>query len=208
MRILLISAHTDDGELNCGGSILKLKKGGNEIFWQTLSDAASSAPDGYSMYEEQISIFQEYKIQGICERFPVRRFQQKRQDILEAIRDYGNYVQPDLIFIPSCSNWHQDHEVVANECLRAYKNFNCNIISYLSFYDRKPNSSCNVNFFISLTLKELHEKIRMINHYKSQIFLKRPYFQPNRVHAEAETYGIMCNSKYAEGFSTIRWMII
>ena len=41
-RILVISPHTDDGELGCGGSIAKFVDEGKEVFYAALSTCEKS----------------------------------------------------------------------------------------------------------------------------------------------------------------------
>ena len=46
-KILILSPHTDDGELGCGGSISRLLCEGHEVFYAAFSTAETSVPDGY-----------------------------------------------------------------------------------------------------------------------------------------------------------------
>ena len=46
MRILILSPHTDDAELGCGGSITKFIEEGHEILWVVFSTAEESLPKG------------------------------------------------------------------------------------------------------------------------------------------------------------------
>ncbi|MEI6853400.1 MAG: PIG-L family deacetylase [Bacteroidota bacterium] len=43
-RILILSPHTDDAELGCGGTISKLLQQNKEIFWVVFSTAEDSLP--------------------------------------------------------------------------------------------------------------------------------------------------------------------
>ena len=46
-KILVISPHTDDGELGCGGSIAKFIEEGNEVEYVALSCCEKSIPPSY-----------------------------------------------------------------------------------------------------------------------------------------------------------------
>ena len=45
-RILLLSPHTDDVELGCGGSVAKFIERGDEMLWLAFSVAEDSLPQG------------------------------------------------------------------------------------------------------------------------------------------------------------------
>ena len=44
MKYLLLAPHTDDIELGCGGTVVKLLEDGNEIHWVVFSTAEDSVP--------------------------------------------------------------------------------------------------------------------------------------------------------------------
>lgn len=44
MNILILSPHTDDAELGCGGSIIKFIEEGHNIYWVVFSTAEESLP--------------------------------------------------------------------------------------------------------------------------------------------------------------------
>ena len=46
MKYLLLAPHTDDIELGCGGTVLKLLEEGNEVHWVVFSTAEDSIPPG------------------------------------------------------------------------------------------------------------------------------------------------------------------
>jgi Uncharacterized proteins, LmbE homologs len=44
MKVLILSPHTDDAELACGGSIIKFLQEGHELLWVVFSVAEESLP--------------------------------------------------------------------------------------------------------------------------------------------------------------------
>ena len=53
--------------------------------------------------------------------YPVREFTSHRQDILDDMIKIGNRLNPDYVFAPSLNDVHQDHHVIAEEAIRAFK---------------------------------------------------------------------------------------
>ena len=47
--------------------------------------------------------------------YPVRKLNYNRQEILETLVALKKEVQPDLVFIPSLKDIHQDHSTIAQE---------------------------------------------------------------------------------------------
>jgi len=48
-------------------------------------------------------------------------FPENRQKILEDLIKIKKEIKPDLIFVPSFNDIHQDHQVLTQEGLRAFK---------------------------------------------------------------------------------------
>ena len=82
-------------------------------------------------------------------------------------------IKPDLVFIPSLSDIHQDHQTISREGLRAFK-----FSSILGYEMPWNNLSFESNAFVFLKEDNILDKICALKEYKSQS--ERPY--ANRVH--------------------------
>jgi N-acetylglucosamine malate deacetylase 1 len=56
--------------------------------------------------------------------YDVRTFKTFRQEILEDIIAFRNKARPDIVFLPSPTDIHQDHQVISEEGIRAFKTSN------------------------------------------------------------------------------------
>jgi len=115
-KVLVLSPHTDDGELGAGGTIARLVENGSKI-----THFAFSAPRDILKKEckrclEVLGI-KDYEIFD----FNVRHFPELRQEILEILFEYNKKAKPDLVLTPSTNDLHQDHQTVTSEALRAFK---------------------------------------------------------------------------------------
>ena len=132
--------------------------------------------------------------------FPVRYFPQYRQDILERLVKTAREYQPDLVFLPSSFDTHQDHSTVYAEGFRAFKQ------SSIFGYELPQNTITFVNSaFVILTDDEMQGKIDAMSAYKSQTF--RNYSRDEFMRGLATVRGAQCGSHYAEAFEVVRLVI-
>ncbi|HEY3105772.1 MAG TPA: PIG-L family deacetylase, partial [Gaiellaceae bacterium] len=126
-RALVLAPHTDDGEFGCGGTMARLVEGGAEVRYVAFSIATKSLPEGFppdTLAREVREATAEIGLpdeQLILHDFEVRTFPERRQEILEILISLWEDWQPDIVFMPSLHDVHQDHQVVAAEGLRAFK---------------------------------------------------------------------------------------
>lgn len=209
MRILILSPHTDDAELGCGGSIVRFIEEKNELYWVVFSTAEESLPKGLPVDTLKKEFIDVVKNLGLTEdnynicNFKVRYLHEKRQDILEQLIKIRTSFKPELVIGPSINDYHQDHQVVANEMIRAFKTVS-SIISYELPWN---HVTFNSELFIKLEEKHISAKCSLLSNYKSQISNNRPYFAREFIYGLAATRGVQCNSKYSESFEVVKWMI-
>ena len=205
-KVLVLAPHTDDGELGCGGSINRKIEEGSEVYYVAFSICTRSLPPHLAPDTLAKEVKIATRILGLQEDhlilydFDVRRFKDVRQDILEELVKIKNRINPDLVFVPSPTDIHQDHQVISEEGLRAFKN--TSILGYELPWD---NVSFNTRCFIKLEDRHVEKKIEALNAYDSQ--RHRTYLNANFIRSLATTRGVQINTTYAEAFEVIRWVI-
>lgn len=205
-RVLVLAPHTDDGELGCGGSIARKIEEGAEVFYVAFSICTRSLPPHLAPDTLEKEVKAATKILGLKQEnlilfdYDVRRFPEYRQEILEELVKIKTKVNPDLVFVPSPTDIHQDHQVVSEEGLRAFKN--TTILGYELPWN---NVSFNTRCFIKLNESHLNKKLEALKKYESQ--LQRTYLNENFIRSLATTRGVQCGHQYAESFEVIRLVI-
>jgi len=205
-QVLVLAPHTDDGELGCGGSISKYIEEGKEVHYVAFSIATRSLPKHLPPDTLAVEVKEATKILGIPNSnltlydYDVRRFKEFRQDILEELVKLKSKINPDLVFVPTLNDIHQDHQVIAEEGLRAFKN-----VSILGYELPWNNLSINTQCFIKLSENHVQKKIDALNAYNSQ--KHRSYLNADFIKSLATVRGVQINAPYAEVFETIRWVI-
>lgn len=205
-KVLILAPHTDDGELGCGGSIAKFIQEGAEVHYVAFSICTRSLPPHLAPDTLEKEVKVATKILGIQPEnlilydFDVRRFKEFRQDILEELVRIKTKINPDLVFLPTLHDIHQDHQVIAEEGLRAFKN-----TSILAYELPWNNLTFNTAGFIRLEPEHIQRKIEALNAYASQ--KHRTYLNANFIRSLATTRGVQINTNFAEAFEVVRWVI-
>lgn len=202
-KVLVIAPHTDDGEFGCGGTINKLINQGLEVHYVAFSACEQSVLPEFPKNILITELKAATKELGIHPdnlhllKFDVRTFNFKRQEILDYMISFRNKYNPDLIFIPSLKDVHQDHFTVANEAVRAFK-FK-NILSYEMPWNNFDFNTC---YFTILNKDNLSTKVNALKHYKSQ--MHRPYASEEFIKSLAKVRGVQVGNEYAEVFEVVR----
>ncbi|VVB72564.1 Diacetylchitobiose deacetylase [uncultured archaeon] len=209
MKILILSPHTDDAELGSGGTIAKMISEGHEILWVVFSIAGDSLPQDLPKDTLKREFLEVAEHLGIHENgyriydFRVRHLDEKRQEILEDLVKIRQSFRPDLVIMPSLNDRHQDHQVVSNEAVRAFK-MQSSIIGYELPWN---HITFDTSMFVRLDKSHIETKFNLLSHYRSQFQVGRGYFSSEYVYGLAKVRGTQCNSAYAEAFEVVRWII-
>ena len=202
-RILILSPHIDDGEIAMGGTIARLIEDGNEVFYLSFSFSDVSLPEGFNIDDIKNESSRARAVLGIkkdnffAENYQTRHFASCRQAILEDMVAYGKKILPEVVFSPSSTDIHQDHEVIYKEALRAFR-----YGTLLGFEHIKNNLSWENRLFISLTEEHVRKKLEAINCFESQMV--KGTLDLESLRGLAKMRGAQVRIHLAESFEVIR----
>ncbi len=205
-NILVLAPHTDDGEFGCGGTITKLLLQGYRIVYVAFSAAEQSVlpqfPRDVTRHEVRaaIHVLGIDAVDCLIENFEVRRFPEQRQEILDRMIQLKQEYNPDIVFLPSMYDTHQDHLVIAQEGFRAFKQ-----TTILGYEVPWNNLNFETRCFFVLNDREVQQKIAALKCYKSQAH--RTYASEEFIRSLAITRGVQIGQKYAEVFEVIRFIM-
>lgn len=203
-RTLIISPHTDDGELGAGGTIAKFIEEGIEVYYLVFSSAGKSVPEGSAADTVKKECRRATKTLGVSSDrlilldYEVRTFPTFRQEILEDLIKYKQTIKPDLVLVPSSSDVHQDHSIIHWEAIRAFKK-EASIWGYEHPWN---NLTFTTDIFMRLEEKHLDAKLESLRCYESQ--RDRGYFNEEYLRALVYTRGAQVDWPYAEAFELVR----
>lgn len=205
-KALILAPHTDDGEFGCGGTIARMIDEGTEVYLAAFSACEKSVLKKYPSDILVAELKRATKKLGVPEEnlflfdFEVRIFNERRQDILQTIIDLREKINPDVVFMPSLQDIHQDHATIAHEGLRAFK-----FTTLLAYEMPWNNLAFETSAFVFLEEKYIKQKIEALKEYESQSH--RPYSNEEFIRSLARTRGVQINTTYAETFNVVRWII-
>jgi len=208
-RVLVLAPHTDDAELGCGGTIIKLIENNIDVFISVFSTAEDSLPRDAEPYALKNEFLASAGAMGIPHdqiyiyNFPVRKLEYHRQDVLETLVSLGKEINPDMVLLPASTDIHQDHQVVHIEGLRAFKH-----ITVWGYELPWNHLTFNANAFVVLTEKHLEAKWSSLKLYESQLKMGRPYFSKEFVYGLAKLRGVQIKTRYAEAFEVLRVRVL
>jgi LmbE family N-acetylglucosaminyl deacetylase len=196
-NILCLGAHSDDIEIGCGGTILRLSKQyPNCVFhWIVFSAQRVRADEA----QRAATLFAgTTAIKGpLLKTFQDGFMPFVGAQVKAVFEELKQAVSPDLIFTHNCKDAHQDHRLLAE---LTWNTFRDHLI--LEFEIPKYDGDIGQpNVFVPLESEVCERKVRYIMDTFQSQHLKR-WFQPNTFLSLMRLRGMECNapSGYAEAF--------
>lgn len=197
-RVLFIGAHPDDIELGCGALIAHILPM-SEVRCVTLSDNQKN-PQLKNLVKEH---YDSMAALGVPEKnvvlgqFETRRFPEFRQEILEYMIALNKTFNPEIVFVHTRADTHQDHGTVTEEALRAFRG-----TSVLGFDVLRSSYGFFPIFLVEVTEQDVERKITALQAYK--LYESKYYFDPQITRSTLIRYGALAERPYAEGFDILR----
>ncbi|MDX1639243.1 MAG: PIG-L deacetylase family protein [Balneolaceae bacterium] len=204
-RVLVLAPHTDDAELGCGGTLVKLLENGVEVHVAAFSTARASLPPGSDPdllrkeFNAAMDTLEVPEKQRYIYDYQVRKLNYSRQEVLEELVKLKKEINPEMVLLPSGSDLHQDHQVVHNEGLRAFKE-----ITVWGYELPWNHITFSAQAFVTLTPEQIAKKWDVLTLYRSQVEKNRNYFTEEFIRGLAKVRGVQVKAEYAEAFEVIR----
>ena len=197
-RVLFLGAHPDDIELGCGALLHHIVKQ-TEILCVTLSDNRKN-PDLKNVkaeHYEAMAVLEVPQDKVIFGPFTTRIFPDARQEILEYFLKLRRDFDPDLIFVHSKQDIHQDHLTMTDEALRAFRG-----ITVLGFDVVRSSYGFFPHFLVEVTEEDVNKKIEALSCYET--YRDRYYFNSELTRSIMVRHGALAECRFAEGFDILR----
>lgn len=196
--VLCIGAHPDDIELGCGALIADIQAQ-TRVICVTISDNQKNPLHKNLVAEHYASL----AILGVAPEhiilhdFTTRLLKAARQEILEVMIDLKKRYQPEVVFVHTAKDIHQDHQTVTEEALRAFRG-----TTLLGFDVLRSSYGFFPDFLIEVSEQGVETKVQALNAYKT--YADKYYFDENIIRATALRHGALAERPFAEGFDILR----
>lgn len=197
LNILCLGAHSDDIEIGCGGTLLRLKAEYPNIAvtWVVFSGSGERSKEAQRSAKEYLKNVK--KSQILLKEFRDGYFPVEASSIKDAFEELKNRVMPDVIFTHYRNDLHQDHRQLSDLTWNTWRDHF--VLEYeIPKYDGDMG---NPNFFVSLDDQIKNQKIDLLMRY-FQTQTNKQWFSPETFNALMRLRGIECKSPggYAEAF--------
>lgn len=197
-KVLFLGAHPDDIEIGCGALIAHIV-GKTDILCVTLSDNQKN-PDLKNLVGEHHNSMSVLGVPGekaILGEFETRRFPHQRQEILEYLLKLRHDFVPDMVFVHTRADIHQDHGTVTEEALRAFRG-----TTVLGYDVIRSSYGFFPSFLVEVTEADVSKKIAALAQYTT--YQSRYYFESDVTRSTLVRFGAICERPFAEGFDILR----
>jgi N-acetylglucosamine malate deacetylase 1 len=197
-RVLFLGAHPDDIELGCGALLHHIVRQ-TEVLCVTLSDNQKN-PDLQNVRSEHLGSMAILGVPNekiVLGPFTTRIFPDARQEILEYFLRLRKDFKPDLIFVHSKQDVHQDHLTMTDEALRAFRG-----ITVLGFDVVRSSYGFFPHFLVEVTEEDVNKKIEALACYET--YRDRYYFNRELTRSIMVRHGALAECPFAEGFDILR----
>jgi LmbE family N-acetylglucosaminyl deacetylase len=184
-----LGAHSDDIEIGCGGTILKLLEAypGSTVTWVVFSGSEPRQAEARASAAEFLASAAASKV--IVHDFKESYFPHAGAEIKDRFEELKRSIQPDVVFAHHRHDVHQDHRTIAELTWNTFRNH------LIAEYEipKYEGDLGHPNLFVPLTRAEAQRKVELLTqHFASQA--GRAWFRPETFHGLMSVRGIECNA--------------
>ena len=140
-KVLVVAPHPDDETLGCGGTLLKHKNSGDQIYWMIVTNIQSE--NGWS--EEEVQKRQR-KIHQVAEMYGFEKIFKldfpttmldtiPYNDLIAKMCVVIQELKPSIVYLPNRSDVHTDHQVTFKVAISCCKSFRAPYIRKILMYE-------------------------------------------------------------------------
>jgi LmbE family N-acetylglucosaminyl deacetylase len=197
LRVLCLGAHSDDIEIGCGGSMLRLISEGwrLDVHWVVLCSNETRGEEARASARDFLSGIAQHKIS--IERFRDGFLPYSGPLVKEHFEELKREPTPDLVFTHHRADLHQDHRLI---CELTWNTFRDHLI--LEYEIPKFDGDLGLpNFFVHLDEKLARRKVELLlKHFGTQ--RSKHWFTEDTFMGLMRLRGVESRSpgRFAEGF--------
>jgi len=197
LTVLCLGAHSDDIEIGCGGTLLRLQMEYSHlnVYWVVFSAAGERAAEAQKSADEFLK--NASKKQVVLKGFRDGYFPAEASAIKDVFEELKGEIAPDIIFTHYRSDLHQDHRQLCELTWNTWRNH-----FILEYEIPKYDGDLGVpNFFVALDDRTRNQKVSLLMRF-FQTQANKSWFSEETFSALMRLRGIECKAPagHAEAF--------
>ena len=217
-KVLVVSAHPDDETLGCGGTLLKHRDHGDEIYWLITTsitedigfdkEKITERNEEIKKVENAYKITKTYKLDYNTMSLSSEILTVMIPKVSQVIND----CKPEVIYTVNRSDAHSDHKYTFDSVLACTKSFRYPYIKKVLMYEclsetefapTLPENIFMANYFEDIS-EQIYEKCEIMEIFDSELGA-HPFPRSIRNIKALATYrGASVGVEYAEAFQVIK----
>jgi N-acetylglucosamine malate deacetylase 1 len=211
MKVLTISVHPDDETLGCGGSILKHKLNGDEVYCIYITNGNEFQAKAIQTINKMFNFDKSYQL-----GFPETTLDDiSLNDIIPKLTTVINEIKPEVVYMPNRSDVHSDHRRTFEALMAVTKTFRypyitkilmCEVISESDFAPALAENAFQPNVFVDIS-DFMAKKLEIMNVFESELLESPNTRSIDSITAYNRYRGSQINCMYAEAFMLLKEII-
>lgn len=217
-KILVVAVHPDDETLGCGGTLLKHKANGDEIYWLIITEA--KVEDGFDVKSiekrkneiKKVSKLYQFSKTINLELATMRIDEYSMSELINKISKAINEIEPNIIYLPFKGDVHSDHRKIfeaSYSCTKSFrypfikKIYMMETLSETEFAPSTKEDSFIPNVFVDIS-EYMDKKLEIMKIFESEMD-KHPFPRSVRnIKALGTFRGATAGCEYAESFILLK----
>jgi LmbE family N-acetylglucosaminyl deacetylase len=189
LRILCLGAHSDDIEIGCGGTVMRLLSEHRDcaLHWVVFSATPEREREARASAADVLA--QAGATTVVVKAFHESFFPAAWSEIKAAFEEIRRAFEPDVVFCHRTADLHQDHRVVGELAWNTFRDHL--VLEYeIPKYEGDLGSP---NVYVPLPRAVAERKVELLlRHFASQS--TRRWFRPDTFHGLMSVRGVECNA--------------
>ena len=218
-KVLVIAVHPDDETLGCGGTLLKHKEQGDEIYWLIMTGPRKGDSLSFTdefMAKRDAMVDKVSEAYGFNETIKLNLPTQKLhtldlKGIIVQISDVVKRIQPDTIYMMYNHDVHSDHRVAFSAAYSCTKSFRYPFIKQILMIETLSETEFSLatqstvfvpSVYVDIT-PFIDKKLSIMSLYEGEL-MEEPWPRSlSTVKALARVRGSRAGVMYAEAFQLL-----
>jgi LmbE family N-acetylglucosaminyl deacetylase len=219
-KVIVISAHPDDETLGVGGTLLKHRESGDELYWIIVTGISESA--GFAKTRVESRRVEIDKVEGKYRFIKTFKLDYPTMSLssgdlttlIPSISKIFNEIKPEIIYTMNRSDAHSDHRIIFNAVISCTKSFRYPYVKQVLMYEclsetefaaALPENVFIPNYYVDIS-PFIEQKLNIMEIFESELGLHPFPRSLENIRALAHYRGATVGVQFAEAFQLLKFI--